>query len=343
MIGTSLFRVFVLCMSAAATMAAPAMTEIQDVLYKANGTLFEGVAQISWSAFVASDGTPVPANTVNIRVVRGQLRVSLVPVTDITNATVYTVRFNSEGKTQFVEYWAVPPAQTALKLKDIRVPGGTAGNLTSAVAIQDVSGLRTELDIRPMRGGMWSANRAAVIGSSGAIEAVSGSDSDCVRVDGTSAPCGANVVFVDGETPLGQADGTNRQFTLAAVPNPAASLRLFRNGILTSSSSYTLNGGTLVFNSDRVPAAGDIIQAWYRTSGATPGIVEGEVPAGTLDGSNLVFTLTYSPVPAASLQVFRNGVMQKQGIDYYVTANKVTFLPGSVPHPGDLLQVCYRK
>ncbi len=340
---TWLRHIVVLCMAAAATLAAPPMTVIQDVMYKANGTLFEGVAQISWNAFVASDGTPVPQNTINIRVVRGQLRVSLIPTTSATSTVTYLVRFNSEGKTQFTEQWSVPPSQTPLKLNVVRVMTGGAGNLTNNFVIQDVTGLRTELDLRPARGTTWTANRAAVIGGSGTLEAVMGDDTDCVRVDGTSAPCGTSLIYIDGEIPSGTANGFNTNFTLSAAPNPTQSLKLFRNGVLLSAADYTLTGTSVVFANGRIPGPGDILQAWYRTSGASPSIVEGEIPAGTMDGLNLTFTLQNAPVPAASLQVFRNGLLQKQGIDYYVATKTITFLPTSVPGPGDLVQANYRK
>ncbi|MDZ4802839.1 MAG: hypothetical protein SGI92_32160 [Bryobacteraceae bacterium] len=331
-------------MTAAATLAAPQLTEIHDVLYKANGTLFEGVAQIEWKAFVASDGTPVPPNTVNVRIVRGQLRVSLVPTTDANTVISYTARFNSEGKTQFVEYWSVPPTRNVLKLRDIRVPApNSAGNLTSSVSIQDVSGLRTELDLRPPRGAGWSNNRAAVIGPSGSLEAVSGADADCVRVDGTSGPCGSGVVFVDGDTPLGVKNGSNRNFTLSAPPYPAQSLRVYRNGLLLAPADFTVAGSVVTVAVSATPVSTDVLQVWYRISGPSPSIVEGEVPSGTLNGVNLSFSLAGAPIPASSLQLHRNGMLQKQGIDYYMTASAITFFPLSVPQSGDLLLASYRK
>src|SRR5262245_26122168 len=38
-----------------------------------------------------------------------------------------------------------------------------------------------------------------------------------------------------------------------------------------------------------------------------PNFVDGESPAGVIDGVNSVFTLANAPNPAASLQLFRNG------------------------------------
>ena len=40
---------------ASAALAAPPLTTIQDVLYKADGTRFNGTVTVSWTSFQASD------------------------------------------------------------------------------------------------------------------------------------------------------------------------------------------------------------------------------------------------------------------------------------------------
>ena len=64
---------------AAPCVAAPTLTTIVDTLYKADGTRFEGVAQIEWKSFQAADGSEIPQQTLNVKVVSGNLRVALVP------------------------------------------------------------------------------------------------------------------------------------------------------------------------------------------------------------------------------------------------------------------------
>jgi hypothetical protein len=49
-----------------------------------------------------------------------------------------------------------------------------------------------------------------------------------------------------------------------------------------------------------------------------------------------------APSPATSLQLFRNGLLQKAGLDFTLTGSSISFQPGSVPQPGDLLQASYR-
>ena len=70
---------------------------------------------------------------------------------------------------------------------------------------------------------------------------------------------------------------------------------------------------------------------------------DNEVPAGKLDGTNLVFTLVYPPSPSSSLAVYRNGVRLQQGTDFTNATNVLTFSgTGSAPQPGDNLTVSYR-
>jgi hypothetical protein len=74
-----------------------------------------------------------------------------------------------------------------------------------------------------------------------------------------------------------------------------------------------------------------------------PIFVDSETPAGGVDGSNTAFTLAGAPNPAISLQLFRNGIMQRAGVDYSLVSNNVAFLAGAVPQTGDVIQAYYRK
>ena len=93
-------------------------------------------------------------------------------------------------------------------------------------------GLENELALRPQEGVGFTVGRAAVINTSGQIDGAAGNLSDCVRVDGSSGPCGSGgggvlPSFSDGEMPAGTINGSNTVFTLAFTPSPAASLDLF--------------------------------------------------------------------------------------------------------------------
>ena len=73
----------------------------------------------------------------------------------------------------------------------------------------------------------------AWVNATGAMETVTGSPNDCVRVDGTSGPCGGTQPsFMDNDAPAGLLDGANTTFGLSGIPNPAGSLAVYRNGVL---------------------------------------------------------------------------------------------------------------
>ena len=70
--------------------------------------------------------------------------------------------------------------------------------------------------------------------------------------------------------------------------------------------------------------------------------MDGDSPAGVVDGSNTTFSLSAAPNPISSLALYRNGVMQKVGQDYSAAGNTVQFVAADAPQPGDTLLAYYR-
>jgi hypothetical protein len=253
--------------------AAPPLTTVQDKLYKADGTAFNGFVLIEWQSFQASDTSNIAMHNLTSAIVNGVVLVKLVPN---ASGSSYTVLYSSDGKIQFQETWVVPASTTPLRLKDVRatlVPGSSTTPPADSTAVleTDVTGLVADLSARPTKATGYAPSRVAFIDPSGELDGVVGSATDCVRVDGSAGPCG------------------------------------------------TTSGGS-----------------------SGPGFVDGETPVGLVNGSNAVFTLGDTPSPATSLAVYRNGLLEKQDLDYSVSGNIVTFSPGSVPQPGDSLTVTYR-
>lgn len=253
--------------------AAPPLTTIQDVLYKADGTRFNGTAAIGWSSFEAADQSAITMHGITVKIVDGQFRVQLVPNAGVTPPAYYTVKYSSDGKIQFEETWSVPASARAVRVRDVRVTAPAQLDTgTAPIQQSDVVGLTAELNARPMRGAGYAPGRVAVVGPTGAIESASGNDSDCVRVDGSAGPCGgagADFGFNDNETPAGMVDGANTGFTLAATPEPPGSLTLYRNGILQKrGEDYSLSDRAITFAAEAVPQPGDTLLASYRTLGS---------------------------------------------------------------------------
>ncbi len=269
---------------ASSALADPPLTTIQDVLYKADGSRFNGTITVSWTSFEALDSSAITTQSLTVKVVDGNLRVQLVPTTSSTPPVYYTVRYNSDGRIQFEETWSVPSSAQALRVRDVRVAtpgnagaetgnGGTGGTGGGPVQETDVVGLIADLGARPLKGPGYAAGRVAVVNPLGALESVSGSATDCVRVDGSSGPCGQPAPsFVDGDAPAGIVDGANTMFTLAAAPEPAASLAVYRNGILQKVGfDYSASGRTIQFVAAATPQPGDTLLAAYRLGPAPEG------------------------------------------------------------------------
>src|ERR1022692_1243078 len=261
---------------ATSSFAAPPLTTIQDVLFKADGTRFHGTLSISWTSFEAIDQSAIAQQTTTVTVVNGNLQVQLVPTTTAAPAAFYTVVYNSDGLVQFQETWAVPSSVQPLRIRDVRVPvvgavGATPAPITDTVQESDVTGLLSDLGARPLKGPAYAAGRVAFVNETGALETVTGTPADCVRVDGTSGPCGGTQPnFVDGDSPAGLVDGANTAFTLSGVPSPAPSLTMYRNGMLQKpGQDFTLSGNQIQFVTAAAPQPADTLTASYRVAGGT--------------------------------------------------------------------------
>ncbi len=113
---------------------------------------------------------------------------------------------------------------------------------------------------------------------------------DCAKFDANGnivtavGSCGSVhvPVFYDGVVPAGTVNGTNAVFTLSPAPDPAASLKLTRNGLVQKAGvDYTLSGGTITFTSGAIPQTGDLLLAWYRAGLSPPSSTAGGDLTGT--------------------------------------------------------------
>src|SRR5579863_9703770 len=258
------FRRPVLLLMAAASLAAgqPALTTIQDILYRADGTRFTGTMFIRYNSFMAGDTSNIATANLTLAIVNGVLNVKLVPTTTATAGAQYNVTYNSGGAIQFTEVWAVPPSTLPLRVRDVRVSSGSVIGpppVISPVQIGDVVGLTNALAVRPAEGVGFAIGRTAIINQAGQIDGASGLLSDCVHVDGSAGQCGGSGGgllgnFADGEVPGGLVNGVNTVFSLAFPPSPAASLSLYRNGLLQEAGTdYTISGSTITFLPSSTP------------------------------------------------------------------------------------------
>ena len=256
------------------------LTTIQDTLFRADGTRFNGTLTINWVTFDATNIGTIVQQSRTVQVVNGNLQIQLVPnATATPPANLYTVNYQSSGYQQFTETWTVPVSASPLTVSVVRTGNTSSGNGTgtgtgnsNATSIPEsaVIGLQADLAQRPLKGVGFGTNAVAVVDDNGNIVTAVGDPGTCVFVDGTTGPC-AGDTFADAETPAGTVDGTNNTLTLA-FPPLGSSMLLFRNGLyMTPNFDYSLSSQTITFVSGATPQAGDTLTASYRVDTSNSG------------------------------------------------------------------------
>ncbi len=264
------------------------LTTIQDTLFVADGTRFNGTLTISWVTFDATNLGTVVQQSKTVQVLNGNLLVQLVPnATATPPANIYTVNYQSAGYQQFTETWTVPVSAVPLTVSQVRTGsstttgggGGTTGNQTTFPE-SAIIGLLADLSQRPLKDVGFGTNAVAVVDDNGNLVTAVGDPGSCVFVDGTTGPCPGDT-FSDAETPGGTVNGVNNTLTLAYTPI-GLSMLLFRNGLyLTPNFDYTISGQTITFVTGATPQPGDTLTASYRVDTSASGDLSGFNTGGT--------------------------------------------------------------
>ena len=157
-----------------------------------------------------------------------------------------------------------------------------------------------------------------------------------VRVASSTQPGGGEPPTPPGEIQLSDVVGLEE--ALALRPVKGASYAPSRVAYIGTSGALEAASGNV---SDCVRVDGT--SGSCGTGGSSgPGFTDAETPAGLINGTNVTFTLADAPNPGASLELYRNGLLQRSGTDYTVSGNVITFATAATPQPGDLLQAYYR-
>jgi len=142
-----------------------------------------------------------------------------------------------------------------------------------------------------------------------------------------SAPAAATLISI--------ADVTGLQNALNVRPPMGTAFGISRSAVIDATGAIDAASGNL---SDCLHVDG--------TSGpcasTSISFIDGEVPQGTINGTNGAFTLANVPNPTSSLSLFRNGLLLDQGVDYTIVNNAVTFQSGFLPQTNDVLLATYR-
>ena len=331
-----------------AAVAQSTLTQIQDTVVNSDGTPFSGTVVLTWNGFTGPSGGTVSPLSTSARIYNGALSVLLVPTTTASAGTFYQAVYNSSnGLITWTETWQVPPSTTALTLSTVRTSSTQAGGTGASGSSGGSGGTSTPVGqyaTLPISINQVSSLSADLASINSAIATLTAQLNNLIA-NGAGAAAGTNASFIDAESPAGTVDGTNTAFNLAQLPT-SGSLSVYRNGLLQSVGvDYTVTGSAVTFLPASVPRVGDVVASFYRVPGAGPvaAFADSEVPAGTIDGNNLVFTLAVAPSPAISLKLYKNGVLLTQNVDYAVSGTNITFSSSSVtPQVNDSLQASYR-
>lgn len=333
--------------------AQGSLTRIQDIVYNVDGSTFAGTLTINSSGFTGPTGSTLGPQSASTQIVNGVLSVSLVPSTTASAGAYYVATYNSsDGTITFTEIWQVPPSNTPLKLSQVRQPAGSGGGgggggggvvyATIPISLDEITGLNSDLNALNGSFASLSATVNTVIATVTSLGVQVANLTAVVN----NLPSGSGSVFADAETPSGTINGTDAVFNLTGAPAPAASLTLYRNGLVqTRGMDFTLAGAAITFASNNLPQPGDVLQAYYRTAGTgqASNFEDALVPTGTINGANLAFALPVAPNPALSLKLYKNGVLLKQNGDYALSGVAITFTNASTtPQSGDSLVAFYR-
>jgi uncharacterized protein YoxC len=355
-------------------LAQTTLTQIQDTVRNPDGTLFSGTVVITFNGFT-TPGTTAPQST-SAQIYTGALSVLLVPTTTASPGAYYQAVYNStNGMVTWSETWSVPPSSTPVTLSQVRTSttqgggsggtgggsgGGSGGGITLPIQISDVAGLPSKLDgitaslatltttvndltttvssdvssistLSTMVNGL----NTTVTGISDAV----GTLSNTVTGLTTTVTGINNTVSTLNNTVAGlttTVTGTNN--TVSALSNTVSGLTTAVGGIGTT---VTTQGNTLTTLDNTVTSLS--AQVASITAGSTTAVfADSETPSGTMNGNNGTFAFTAAPAPAASLQLYRNGLQQMSGTDFTLSGSTITFLNTNVPKPTDIVQAFYR-
>jgi hypothetical protein len=162
-----------------------------------------------------------------------------------------------------------------------------------------------------------------------------------LRVRDVRVSSGSIVGPLPVTSPIQISDVTNLVPELAVRPLEGVGYTIGRAAVINSSGQIDGAAGNLG-DCVKVDATSGPCGSGGGGGGVLPSFADGEIPAGSITGVNTAFTLAFTPSPAASLDLYLNGLLMKQGTDYTVSGTAITFITASIPQSGDLLVANYR-
>ena len=191
-----------------------------------------------------------------------------------------------------------------------------------------------------------SLNNALTLVGSGNMSVTSVGSTITISQTGSGTSSILNMV---NEIPVGSINGNNKIFNLSQTPI-SGSAQIFLNGtymapsgVTYSGYDYFLSGTTVTFQT--APMSNSLLYAAYITN-IYNGFVWNQIPTGSINGVNTIFTLVDFPV-TTSTQVFLNGTFMARYVnsttpyDYTISGKNIVF--ETAPLSGSVIYVNYSK
>jgi hypothetical protein len=215
------------------------------------------------------------------------------------------------------------------------------GNLTGSSAVPaavgaSAAGGTSNVVTRDASGNLKANNYARGVvttATSAGTKTLTVTDAQFQQFTGTTTH---TVVLPDATTLM-----TGQSFIISNQSTGAIQVNANGGGGVRSIAALTSATVTLI-------AAGSAAGTWDPGSTATPtglttsNFVVRETPSGSVNGSNVTFTLANTPTSGTE-QVFLNGILQEPGAgnDYTISSGTLTYL--TAPLSGDKIRVTYMK
>ncbi len=114
--------------------------------------------------------------------------------------------------------------------------------------------------------------------------------------------------------------------------------------INTTSAMFTVSSSPVILTAPALAAPTAASSLPNPGTGPSPttggGYSANETPSGTQNGINTIFTLAHNPNPSGLLELYKNGVLQNQGVDYTLASNTITYT--FAPQSGDVIRAFYQ-
>ncbi len=325
-------------------------TTVSGSLTESDGSPFIGTLQLGYVP--SSLGASIDPQPASIQIDNGFLYILLLPTTDVGSYYLATYT-SSSGVVVRREEWQIPISTAPVTPSSVVVPGST-GNIpptsttaqtaTLPISISEVSSLSSDLasinnsvasisnSLLPVQSTLPTLNTqlSSLQSSITSLSGQSASQSTTLSSVNTNiSALSASVASM--QTQFGALSTTVNSLSTASATNSTdlATLKGTVNALIT-----TVNG----LNQLALSLQSSIVAITQPAR-----FVDAEVPQGTTDGSNLIFSLQQSPAPASSLSLYKNGLLLKQSSDYELNGSTIKFATtGLTPQISDALSASYR-